>query len=162
MKKVLLLALFISLSVTTVKGQDIYNFVLENATRTVNTPSTNFTFTRIAQFKRTALIYLKSKAHETMSEVTTDFLDTQAYCMSEFITLFFDEILKDSKLSPEARKDKIYMFMDATVMNPLFNDPDRETTYAYIDDGNELTPFSLDTDWEKALAQAQVLLKEWK
>ncbi len=162
MKKLLLIILIAAFAAPSAKAQDIYNFVLDNATQVVNTPSTDFTRTRIAQFKRTALVYLKQKAFETMPQVTTTFLDTQAYCMSEFLTQFLFEILKDSNLSEDERKEKIYMFMDATLRNPLFNDPDKETAHSYINEGTELTPFSLDTDWEKALAQVQVMLKEKK
>ena len=139
-------------------SQDIYNMVLENATRQVNTPTTNYTQTCIAQFKRTALVYLKGKAFETMPEVTTEFLDVQAYYLSEFITLFFQEILQDKKLSDAKRKDKIYLFMEASTANPLFGDKDEETTHAYIKGGNELTPFSLDTDWQKAYFAAKTHL----
>ena len=78
----------------TANAQDIYNMVLGNATRIVNTPTSPYTQTQIAQFKRTALIYLKSKAFEQTDSVTTQFLDTQAYFLSEYLTLFFDEIIK--------------------------------------------------------------------
>ena len=94
-----------------------------------------------------------------MNPVTDRFLDVQAYYMSEFLTLFFKEILSDKKLSDEKKKNKILMFMDASCSNPLFNDSDKETINAYINEGNELTPFCLDTDWEKAYAAAQAQLK---
>lgn len=153
-KKLLLFFLIVSFTVHT-NAQDVYNMVLENATRQVNTPTTNFTQTRVAQFKRTALVYIKSKALETMPEVTTRFLDIQAYYLSEFISLFFQEILHDKKLDENARKEKIYMFMSASIYNPLFEDPDKETTQAYINEGSELTPFSLDTNWQKAYYAAK-------
>lgn len=50
------------------------------------------------------------------------------------------------------------MFMSASLCNPLFGDPDEETTHAYIKDGSELTPFSLDTDWQKAYYAAKAQL----
>ena len=49
--------------------------------------------------------------------------------------------------------------MVASCSNPLFNDPDKETVNSYINEGNELTPFCLDTDWEKAYAAAKAQLK---
>lgn len=124
--------------------------VLENATKTVNSPSKSFTQVKIAQFKSTALVYLKKKTFENSKEVKEEFLNTQAYYLSEFIFLFFTQILKDHKLSDDERRKKIYLFMDASLSNPLFNDPDTETTQSYIKEGSELTPFSLDTDWQKA------------
>ena len=138
------------LAPNTMKAQEVYNMVLENATQTVNSPSKSFTQVKIAQFKSTALIYLKRKSFENSKEVKEEFLNTQAYYLSEFIFLFFTQILKDHKLSDEERRKKIYLFMDASLSNPLFNDPDTETTQSYIKEGSELTPFSLDTDWQKA------------
>lgn len=138
------------LAPNTMKAQEVYNMVLENATQTVNSPSKSFTQVKIAQFKSTALIYLKRKSFKNSKEVKEEFLNTQAYYLSEFIFLFFTQILKDHKLSDEERRKKIYLFMDASLSNPLFNDPDTETTQSYIKEGSELTPFSLDTDWQKA------------
>ena len=138
------------LAPNTLKAQEVYNMVLENATQTVNSPSKSFTQVKIAQFKSTALVYPKKKAFENSKEVKEEFLNTQAYYLSEFIFLFFTQILKDHKLSDEERRKKIYLFMDASLSNPLFNDPDTETTQSYIKEGSELTPFSLDTDWQKA------------
>ena len=90
-----------------------------------------------------------------MPEVTDQFLNTQAYYMSEFITLFFDEILKSKKQDCEKKKAKIMLFMDASKSNPLFDDTDTETTDSYILEGNQLTPFSLNTDWPRAYAAAK-------
>ena len=47
------------LAPNTLKAQEVYNMVLENATKTVNSPSKSFTQVKIAQFKSTALVYLK-------------------------------------------------------------------------------------------------------
>ena len=46
------------------------------------------------------------------------------------------------------------MFMDASVSNPLFEDADEDNTMSYIIKGGELTPFCLNTDWQKAYAAA--------
>jgi len=159
MKKHLLLLLFLPLLPAPAKAQEVYNFVLESATRVVNSPTSNFTQTRIAQFKRTALLYLRRKAFERREQVTEQFLNEQAYCMSEFIALFFGEILKDNSLPDAKRKRKIMLFMDASASNPLFGDTDLETVHSYIKEGTELTPFSLDTDWTKAYAAVQAELR---
>ena len=158
MKKALLLvAIFLFVSAAAA-GQEVYNYLLESSTRIVCHPGSSFTQTRIAQFKRTALVYMKSKAFEVMPCVTDQFLNTQAYYLSEFVTLFFDEVLRDKGLSASRRKEKIYMFMDASKSNPLFGDTDAETTDAFILDSGELTPFSLDTDWQKAYLAARNIL----
>ena len=46
----------------------------------------------------------------------------------------------------------IKQFMDVSLSNPLFNDSDTEMVHAYVNDGNSLTRFSLDTDWRRASA----------
>lgn len=137
------------------QAQDVYNYVLSSATRIVNSPTSSYTQTQIAQFKRTALIYLKKKAFEQQTNVSAEFLNTQAYFLSEFVTLFFDEILKSKRMSDTKRREKILLFMDASVSNPLFNDPDQETTMSFITDGGEITPFCLNTDWQKAYTAAK-------
>ena len=124
--------------------------VLDNATRIVNSPTSSFLNTQIAQFKRTALIYIKSKAFERTDSVPAKFLNTQAYYLTEFLNLFFAEMIKIKDLPEKARKQRILRFMDASACNPLFHDPDEETTLSFVENGGEVTPFSLDTDWQKA------------
>ena len=93
MRRYIFLSAFLMFAAIPVKAQDVYNFVLENATRIVNTPTSSFPQTRIAQFKRTVLVYMRGKAHEEHPDgVTHNFLNTQAYYLSEFVTLFFDEL----------------------------------------------------------------------
>ncbi len=153
--------LFTFFTLTTASySQEVYNLVLESATKVVNSPTSGFAQTQIAQFKRTALIYMKNKAFERTDSVPASFLNTQAYYMSEFLTLFFNVILKDKKSEDSIRKERIMIFMNASVMNPLYNDEDKETTMAFANDGGELTPFSLDTDWQKAYLAAQENLKK--
>ena len=142
------------------QAQEIFNYVLDNATRIVNNPTSNFTQTRIAQFKRTALIYLRNQAIDKRGNVTTDFLDTQAYYLSEFITSFLTDIMKCGKEDAKsARRNILEIYMKASEENPLFGDNDGETTLSYVKSGEELTPFSLDTDWQKAKTTAEILLK---
>jgi hypothetical protein len=53
----------------------------------------------------------------------------------------------------------IACYRDASLNNPLFNDSDKETTFVYVNDKQTYTPFSLDTDWEKAYNQATAKIK---
>lgn len=148
------------LSLSGVKAQEVYKLVLANATRIVNSPVSSYTQTQIAQFKRTALTYMKTKAFEETDTIPSNFLDTQAYYLSEYVTLFFDQIVKTKKLNQAERKERIMLFMDASISNPMFDDNDEETTMSYVKDGNELTPFSLNTDWQKAYAAVKSQLKK--
>ena len=162
MKKSLYVILLFALLPMTMSAQDVYNYLLDATTNTVNNPASTYTQVRIAQFKRTALVYLKRKAFEQMPEVTEDFLNTQAYYMSEYVALFFDELLKGKKEDDNKRMAKIYLFMDTSKAYPLFDDPDTEVTDSYIIEGNELTPFSLNTDWQKAYGNVKVELEKEK
>ncbi len=155
-----LLFLFFISSALSLQAQEVYNYVLANATRTVNSPTSSYTQTQIAQFKRTALIYMKKKSFEQTDSVPSAFLDTQAYYLSEYVTLFFNEIVKTKRLSADKRKERVTLFMDASVSNPLFVDDDQDTTMAFITSGAELTPFCLNTDWQKAYAAVTDELKK--
>ncbi|MCH5182158.1 MAG: hypothetical protein J1F06_05935 [Prevotellaceae bacterium] len=142
-------------------SQEVFNYVIEGAARVINNPSSSYTTLRIAQFKMTSMTYLQSKAFETRDQVTEDFLNTQAYYMNEFVTMFV-AMLVDETLAkePDELKRRILLYTDASLSNPLFGDSDKETTLAYVDDSDSITPFSLDTDWEKACAAVKYVLRQ--
>lgn len=156
MKKLLLFFLLLS---TNLQAQEVYDAALDNATRIVNSPTSGDTQTRIAQFKRTVLVYMRRKAFERTDSVPARFLDTQAYYLSDFITLFFNEILNTEEQSKRERKQKIAIFMNASLLNPLFGDEDKETTRSYMMEDECITPFCLDTDWQKAFVAAKKALE---
>lgn len=159
MSRILLIILFSTFSICS-QSQEVYDMVLDNATRIVNSPTSSFLNTQIAQFKRTALIYIKSKAFERTDSVPAKFLNTQAYYLTEFLNLFFAEMIKIKDLPEKARKQRILRFMDASACNPLFHDPDEETTLSFVENGGEVTPFSLDTDWQKAYLAAKAIVEK--
>ena len=107
MKKILYLILILCFLPLKMSAQEVYNYLLNATTNTVNNPTCTYTQVRIAQFQRTAFVYLKRKAFETMPEVTEQFLNKQAYYMSEYVALFFDELLKGKKDDDNKRKAKI-------------------------------------------------------
>ena len=63
--KILLFFAFLSAFIPTMKAQEIYNYVLNNAQRTVQSPTAGFTQTRIAQFK------LKLLCHKLQTRFST-------------------------------------------------------------------------------------------
>ena len=151
MKKVItILLLTLSLAPAAAGAQNVYNFVLENAQRTVDNPTVNFTQTRIAQSKVTALRFMRQTGLEKRPGSDERWLDVQAYYLSEFLTLFFKELVSSDPLSSDERKAHILRFTEATMENPLFEQVDEETALAYLKEAGEITPFSLNTDWEKA------------
>lgn len=143
------------------KAQEVFSYMLESSARIINNPSSSYTSVRIAQFKMTALTYLQDKAFETRTQVTEDFLNTQAYYMNEYVTSFVSMLADRELLKQEdERRKRILLYTDASLSNPLFFDSDKETTLSYVDDSESLTPFSLDTDWQKAGAAVRAVLKQ--
>ncbi len=62
---------------STLKAQEVYNLVLNNATRIVNNPTCSYTQIQIAQFKRTNHINMKPKAIKETDTEPTNLLETQ-------------------------------------------------------------------------------------
>ena len=79
MKHIFILVLGLILGTTNAEAQDVYNLVLGSATRIINNPTSNFTNVQIAQFKRTALTYMKSKALEISDTIHTSILYVGVY-----------------------------------------------------------------------------------
>ena len=87
------------------------------------------------------------------------FYDSQAVNMQSFITDFQVNLEKARKISPAKRLEILKIYTDACKFNPMFKDTDKERVNCYVDDKRTLTPFCLDTDWEKAYDQATTLSK---
>lgn len=155
MKRILMTATALLALSSSIKAQEIYEHILGNATRIINTPSTSFTQNRIAFFKWTALTYIGEKSLEENMTDREKFLDTQAYSLSEFMNLFYHEVLENHKLSESERPQRLNIFVKATRSYPLFSDSDDNVTQQFVRSGTELTPFSLNTDWEKVLAEVR-------
>ena len=102
---------------------------------------------------------MKQKAFDTMPEVTTNFLNTKAYYLSEFITLFFNELMKTKGLKEDKQQMCIMLFVKAANAHPQFKIVEEATAEDSISTGENLIPFSLNTDWEKAYEEVQEKLK---
>lgn len=159
MKNIFISIVFSLLPLIGINAQDAYNEIRSKSVAQVNDPLTNDMVRQINQFKVDALDYMLIKMREQMPDSNAIFLDHQAVSMNGFIGLYIKKILEFKDL-PEARQVKIIKkFMDASYSNPLFNDPDTELTLGYYSKGDCLTRFSLDTDWQKALAAIENSLK---
>ncbi len=148
MKRLFIALSFCCLCVAQVSAQDIFNEVMNmknNYKKLAEDASKNIEERRIATFKYDAIWYLESKAGE-MSEGE---FGTQVAAMTDFVNLFLKQ-LKDAK-NNQARQLVASKFKKASLENSLFNDTDKELIYAYVDNKDFLTQFSLDTDWVKAL-----------
>lgn len=154
MKHLLLTLIAVTLSLTA-SAQDIFNEVrsLQNKYRTLAEDTTqNIDQRKIAVFKADALYYLTEKAAQT--EGFTEYqLGAQADAMIEFVNLYIKRISNTNKATEQNTLKAKYTGYSTN--HPLFNDMEKEVTYAYVDNDMFLTQFSLDTDWMQALEEAR-------
>lgn len=142
------------------EAQEIFKMYKNDAKEIVDNPKSNPTVAKIAQFKYVGLQYIYDKAVQSDRDVTIKFLDDQAYYMNQFVNLFISDVLVNQSPSKSDKKKRILLFVDASGSNPLFKDNDKDVVDAYVTAGNQLTPFSLDTDWPKAYAAVQSELEK--
>ncbi len=157
----IMLTVLLAAGIGQVQAQELYNEVLTKAEQVVNDPKADDVSVKVNHFKSTALRYLRHMAVKTTPDVNVKFLDEQAYYMSDFLGKFFKDLTEAQSKTEKARKECILMYVNASVGNPLFDTDDTETSESFIDDKDNLTPFSLNTDWKKA-CQAIEYQKEKK
>ncbi len=160
MKNCIITIILFCVTALSAGAQDVYNEIRNNAIAAATAPLNNETVKHINQFKVDALDYMLIKMREQMPDSTTTFLDKQAYAMNNFINYYIRTVLAATDLPPARQVQFMQLFMDASISNPLFNDPDGELVHAYYADGNSIIRFSLDTDWRRAAAAVFTELKK--
>ena len=152
MKK-LLMIFAILFAATTVSAQEIYNEVKKiqkQAETFANDTTKNLDERKIACFKYDAIYYLVDRASQE-DRFTEYELGQQTDALIEFVNLYVKRLSQERK-----KKDKdivLALFKNASCAHPLFDDPDKEVTYGYVDNEQYITQFALDTDWVKALKE---------
>lgn len=150
MKKILLvLMLFVGM---TVQAQEVFNELRQKNKTVVENPQSSAIARGISQFKLDALNYLAIKMQEEMPDSSVYFLDNQAISMNEYVTYYIQKLVQYNEMPKALQEEMTKMFMEASRNNPLFKDKDKEMVLSYYNNGESLIRFSLDTDWEKALA----------
>ncbi len=150
MKKLLIMACLTFGCINYGQAQEVFNRLYESASAAINDPEASDSKTKLNHFYMTTLNYVKGKASERTEPVTTTFLDTQAYYLSEFIGSFFKNLSISHQVSAECQHSVIMAYVNASLDNPLFGDKDMDKVHAFVNEKGGLTPFSLDTNWEKA------------
>lgn len=161
MKKIIALIALIAVGITQISAQDLYKKVYESAIDVVNNSQSSDEQVQINQFKVTALNYIARQVKKSGTERDSYFYDSQAVNMASFITDFETNVMKARTISTAKRLQVIEIYRSASLSNPLFNDADKETVYCYVNDKATFTPFSLDTDWEKAYEVATIKIREF-
>ncbi len=148
MKKLMMTLMLCCAFAFQASAQDIYKEVknlMDGYLKVKNDTTQNLDVRKVATFKWDAIYYLVYMS----SEETESELGNQVSSMIDYVNLYLKK-LRDAKGS-EAKKAVMGKFKSATIENSKHNDTDKETIYAYVDNQDFLTQFSLDTDWVKAL-----------
>jgi hypothetical protein len=141
------------------QAQDIYQEVTriqKDFEKTKYDKTKKLSERKVASFQWDAIEYMLYKAKDD-STFTEYELGQQTYALTEFVKLYFKRLSEKSK-----DKDKeivVARFKNASLNNSLFNDMDKDLVMAYVDNANFTTPFCLDTNWVKALAE--IRSKSW-
>jgi len=159
MKKIIIAMLVIVASVGTMQAQSLYKTVFDRATAVVNNPKSSDEQIQINQFEVTALNYMTAQVTKRGLTKDSYFYDSQAVNLASFVTDFLANMEKARSISPAKRTEVLKIYTDASRYNPMFKDTNKDLINAYIDDKKTLTPFCIDTDWEKAYDQATTLVK---
>ena len=161
MKKLFFTLAVLIASATAVQAQDksLFDTVYERATAVVNNPASSDEEIQINQFKLTALNYMTTTITKRGLKKDSYFYESQAVNLSSFVTDFQMNLEKARSISPAKRTEIMKIYTDASKFNPMFKDTDKEKVNCYVNDKSTLTPFCLDTDWEKAYDQATTMAK---
>lgn len=159
MKRLFIATMLSVMAIGAMQAQSLYKKVFDNAVAVVNDAAANDQQIQVNQFKITALNYITNQVSKRKLEKNGYFYDSQAVNLASFVTDFETNIIKARSISTEKRLAVIACYRDASLQNPLFTDTDKETTLVYVNDKQTYTPFSLDTDWEKAYDQATEKIK---
>jgi len=159
MKKSVIFLCLLAFNIVQANAQSLYKQVFDYATSIVNNPKSTEEQIQINQFKVTALNYMANEVKKRNLKKDSYFFDCQAVNMSSFITDFEQDVIKARSISTAKRLAVIDCYRKASMHNSLFNDTDKEKTMSYVNDKQTFTPFSLDTDWEKAYEEATKNIK---
>ncbi|MBR1934387.1 MAG: hypothetical protein IJ841_11990 [Prevotella sp.] len=160
MKRLLLLLLLVAGTTGGAYAQEVYTQIRQKAVVQRDDQFGSDVVRQIGHFKVNALDYMAMKMKEQMPDSTASFLDKQALAMNSYVSLYVQTLI-EMKAQPANYQVKVMkLFIDASVSNPLFNDRDQELVMGYVADGNSLTRFSLDTDWQRALLAVDSELKK--
>lgn len=143
---------------TQIQAQDVFNYVLEKAEGIVNNPHSTEIDLKINQFKATALRYIPTAGIRLHGSANVETMDVQAVGLNEFLLKYFSVL---QKVPAKDRKAYVMLFVEASRKHVLYPDEkNKEISEAFVKDAGGLTPFSLNTNWEKAVAEVNAALKK--
>lgn len=161
MKRVIIAFTMLCAFAMNINAQEIFNEVVrmqKNFEKIKLDKNKQMEERKVASFKVDAIDYMLYKAKDE-STFTEHMLGEQTFAMTEFVNLYFKRLAESSNKS---KKDVVMTrFRNASLNNSLFQDMDKELVLGYYNNSAKFpTPFSLDTDWVKALAE--IRSKSWE
>ncbi|MGI6232190.1 MAG: hypothetical protein ACOYJF_04975 [Prevotella sp.] len=153
MKKIILTLMLLCTLTLQSKGQSIYKEVLRiqnGFEKTKYDTSKKLQERRVASFQWDAIEYMLYKAGND-STFTEHQLGEQTNALMEFVQLYFKRLSENN--SKSKKEIVVSRFKNASLNNSLFHDMDKDLVLAYVSNTLYTTPFSLDTDWVKALKE---------
>ncbi|MBQ8274174.1 MAG: hypothetical protein IJZ11_06595 [Bacteroidaceae bacterium] len=160
MKKLFIIVLLLTVTKANINAQEIYDYLLDKSEQVINNPQSNNFDLKVAQFKATAMRYFRRNIILQEGSISSTWLDEQALALNEFITNFLVELSQNSNGSDDARKKIIMRYCEASANHTLFKNVDKEEAESFISDKGGYTPFCLNTNWVKALAESKDKKKE--
>ena len=161
MKKVILLFALLCTMNAAVTAQEVFKEVRRLSSVIAADTTKDLTTRRVAQFKIDALGYMRQRYWEVMKDDSLmyyyDVLNHQSLALYEYIDLYMKRLTPLKK--KKKREELQAVFQAASLENSKFFDTDKELVEAYIITPGFITTFSLDTDWEKALADVRRRLR---
>lgn len=147
--------MIISASSVSIQAQEVYDYLLDKTELVLNDPASQDFDLKIAQFKNTAMRYFRKHIILKQGSVSSTWLDEQALALNEFVTNYLIELSQNSHTTSITRKKIVMRYCSACMNHPLFKDIDKEEAEVFMYDKTGYTPFCLNTDWVKAVAQTK-------
>lgn len=157
------LLLFLGLSLgcgAGVRAQAVFRMEREHAQSILRQTRSNFACQHLARFELAALNYLEAQLVQFDEAERNKWLDHQAYHLADFLSLYHLQ-LADENLSDEEHEKLKDLFARSSLHAPLLGDDDETRTLIFVGAHRQgFTPFSLDTDWAKALQRTLSALQD--
>ena len=154
MKKIFFILSMLCFAWGNTNAQSLYKTVRDKANKVVNDLTANQDNRDVNQFKIMTLNYIVAQVSKRGINKDGLFYDSQAVSMTSFVDDCFFYAMKAGKISAAKKKQVLDCYKNASLAFPMFNDPDKKSTQMYVRKENTFTPFSLDTDWDKAYDKA--------
>lgn len=155
MKKTFLLAFFLIMISTQIKAQEVYDYLLDKSELVINNTQSNAFDRKVAEFKIAAMSYFRKNIILRDGAVSSTWLDEQALALNEFVTNYLMELSQNSGAKENDRKKIIMRYCLASNKFPLFKKVNKKEADAFLRDKEGYTPFTLNTDWMKALEETK-------